>query len=164
MANWLREGSSMEENEQWEWRYKQTAGRAGRMAEKEEWTEYGWMNEMVQWVNWRRNMSRLPLTYTTHVTVVLTQWLTEHMAWSQGGRKQKTNPNHSKTKVQFSKQRPHSVSHSSCCWEARAQQQWRELVGYWSRGRGTVTGWRACICPHEAGYKAVQVCSVPGHT
>lgn len=28
------------------------------------------------------------------------------MAWSQGGRKQKTNPEHSKTMVQFSKQHP----------------------------------------------------------
>lgn len=64
------------------------------------------------------------------------QWFTEPIAWSQIRRKQTTipnkNPNHFKTMIQFTKQHPYSVSDPSCYWEARAQQKWRELVGYWS--------------------------------
>lgn len=78
---------------------------------------------------WWRNMSRLSQTHTK--CSCHTHMVTEHMAFSQSWRQQKTNPYHSKTMVQFSKQRPYSVPDSSC-WE---------LVGYWSWGRGTVTWW-----------------------
>lgn len=88
-----------------------------------------WMKQCGGLGVWWRNMSRLSQTHTK--CSCHTHMVTEHMAFSQSWRKQKTNPYHSKTMVQFSKQRPYSVPDSSC-WE---------LVGYWSQGRGTVTWW-----------------------
>jgi len=122
----------------------------------------------------KQTLNKVHIKCNTYTSV---QYFTEHTVWRLGGNRnqtttQKPNPNHSKTMIQFTEQRPYSVSDSSCCWEAWAQQPLRELVWYWSwkterrEGEKQLPGgvFAFAFYDSKAGYKAVQVCSVPRHT